>query len=326
MQVMPSSFHTLFDAHHSHVRAVVLRLLRDPGEADDVTQDVFVQAWRQMDRFDATRGEVRAWLSSIARSRAMDRVRRRLARARMHHALVGRVGDPHQDPHEPENSGRDADRLRLAFTRLSPASRAVLELAYFEHLSQREIAAEMGETLGVIKSRLRQGLAVLREGLNTSGECPRAPLDLEPVPLTTTLVRRESSLPSLSGVRVLLVDDDRRTRCVLHALLTRAGAVATPHASAGGALDALASARPDVLLADLNMPGTDGLDLIRAIRRMDSPQRELPAIAFTGRAHESDRTAALSAGFHLHMSKPVHPLAVVTAVRKLCEPHVPLPR
>ena len=129
----------------------------------------------------------------------------------------------------------------------------------------------------------------------------------------------------LRGLRVLLVEDERHTREALTYVLEQAGAEVTATASAGAALTALAATtvggRPHVLISDIGMPGEDGHALIRAIRAAEtrSGDRPLPAIALTAYARPEDRSASLAAGFHLHISKPVEPDALVAAVMSLVQ-------
>ncbi len=150
----------LFDRHAGRMKSLALRIVRNPGEAEDVVQEVFVQAWQQAGRFDATRGNALAWLSIITRSRALDRWRRRTTRretavtdARELEAPRSAVGDP------------SAWAARNALSDLPADQRGPLELAYWEGLSQSEIAERLGLPLGTIKTRMRIGLKRLREAL-----------------------------------------------------------------------------------------------------------------------------------------------------------------
>jgi RNA polymerase sigma-70 factor (ECF subfamily) len=146
-----------FDRYAGLVNALALRILRDGAEAEDVVQEVFVQVWRQAERFDAARGSAEAWLCTIARSRALDRLRRRAARREEPaEAAPGRSAPP-----------RAADELavRQALLQLPDDQRRPLELAYYEGLSQTEIAARLGAPLGTVKTRMRTALLRLREVL-----------------------------------------------------------------------------------------------------------------------------------------------------------------
>jgi CheY-like chemotaxis protein len=124
--------------------------------------------------------------------------------------------------------------------------------------------------------------------------------------------------PDLSGLRVLVVDDDEGTRDVAEAILGALGAVVLQAASSQAALDALISHRPDVLVADIEMPGEDGYTLINRVRSL--PARNggaTPAAALTAFARAEDRWRALDAGFQLHLAKPIEPVGLAIAVAHL---------
>lgn len=146
-----------YDLYSGLVHALALRILRHGADAEDVVQEVFLQAWRQAARFDATRGSVEAWLCTIARSRALDRLRRR----------VSRREDPGAAAPAPSAIPRNEEALavRKAIGGLSEDQRQALELAYYEGLTQSEIAARLGEPLGTVKTRIRTAMIRLREVL-----------------------------------------------------------------------------------------------------------------------------------------------------------------
>jgi CheY-like chemotaxis protein len=120
--------------------------------------------------------------------------------------------------------------------------------------------------------------------------------------------------PSLRGVRVLLVDDDRDTRLLIARVLTDSHAIAEAASSVDEALARLSAFDPHVVISDIGMPGKDGYALIRAIRSSDRPAR-VPAIALTAFARSADRARSLAAGFDHHVVKPVdaHELRVTVA-------------
>ena len=124
--------------------------------------------------------------------------------------------------------------------------------------------------------------------------------------------------PNLAGVRVLLVDDDAATREVAQAILEPLGADVRLASSAAEALSALARDRPDVMIADIEMPGRDGYSLIQGVRSLPAHEGGgIPAAALTAFARPEDRWRALDAGFQLHLTKPIEPLGLAIAVAQL---------
>ena len=128
-------------------------------------------------------------------------------------------------------------------------------------------------------------------------------------------------LPSLTGIRVLVVDDEPDVRELMVAALEGSGATVTSVGSAGEALKILARAQIDVLLADIAMPGQDGYDLIKATRALPWPRAaNVPAAAVTACARDDERARALAAGFQRHLTKPIEPDVLVLTVAGLVAP------
>ncbi len=126
------------------------------------------------------------------------------------------------------------------------------------------------------------------------------------------------ALPSLSGVKVLVVDDDEDARDVLSAVLSSFGAEVTTAADAEQALNYLAAEKPDVLVSDINMPGMDGYELLRRVRAMEHGRGgRIPAVALTAYARAEDRVQALQAGFQMHVPKPIEPAELEVVVATL---------
>jgi CheY-like chemotaxis protein len=126
--------------------------------------------------------------------------------------------------------------------------------------------------------------------------------------------------PPLSGIKVLVVDDDEDARDVLKVTLNKYGAEVMTAADAARALDTLASEKVDVLVSDINMPGMDGYELIRRVRAMESGQSgRIPAVALTAYARPEDRAHALQAGYHAHVPKPVEPAELEVVVATLAK-------
>lgn len=158
----------LYDRYSGMLYAMLLRILRDTGAAEEVLQDLFLQVWRGAVRFDARRGTLAAWLLVIGRSRALSRLRLRRRREVLEY--------PGEYSFETVSSGQDledeiartqlSERVRIALATLPVKQREALEMAYFEGLSQTEIAAQTGSPLGTVKSRVRGGLQALKESFD----------------------------------------------------------------------------------------------------------------------------------------------------------------
>jgi CheY-like chemotaxis protein len=124
-------------------------------------------------------------------------------------------------------------------------------------------------------------------------------------------------VPRLDGVHVLAVDDEPDSLNLLRAVLEAAGATVTTSRSGPAALEAARQRAPDVMVADIGMPGMDGLQLIRTLRQMDEPLRSTPAAALTAYARSQDRITSLASGFQMHLVKPIDPLELIVAVSTL---------
>jgi RNA polymerase sigma-70 factor, ECF subfamily len=150
----------LYDRYSPVVNGTARRILRDSSEAEDVVQIVFLQAWRRAERYDAERGTVAAWLCTLARTRALDRLRTRQCRRESSQEVV------------PESSSSPSTVEHLAVHQaldiLPRQERETLELAYYEGLTQVEIAARLGQPLGTVKTRVRAALKRLRSTLGGS--------------------------------------------------------------------------------------------------------------------------------------------------------------
>jgi len=160
-----NAFGRLYDLSSRGVYGLALKILQDGELADETTLEVYHQAWRQADRYDGERGSVTAWLLTIARSRALDRLRaesRRRARSEPLDAASQAVSDV-PSPAEHWEIGLRRRRVHEALARLTAGQREAITLAYFEGLSQSEIASQLGRPLGTVKTRIRQGMIKLRE-------------------------------------------------------------------------------------------------------------------------------------------------------------------
>lgn len=161
----------LYDGTASLVYGLALRILRDAGGAEEITEDVYMQVWRQAARYDPTRGGVVRWLLTLTRSRAIDRVRvGALLRGRQTGLdEASELPDTAPGPEHVATEGERRDLVRAALTRLSPEQRQVVELAYFRGMSHSEIATRIGAPLGTVKTRIRLGMDRLRGSLGVVG-------------------------------------------------------------------------------------------------------------------------------------------------------------
>jgi RNA polymerase sigma-70 factor (ECF subfamily) len=136
-------------------------VLREPSLAEDVMQEVLLQVWKRPQSFVAQRGNLAAWLSVVARNRAIDVLRKR--------SPLDPLGDlPLPDPHDmtvDTERGWMLDKVRTAMDTLPAEQQGPLELAYFEGLSHTEIAERTGSPLGTVKTRIRAGLMTIRKAM-----------------------------------------------------------------------------------------------------------------------------------------------------------------
>lgn len=153
---------TLYRRHAPRALAVALRILRVRGDAEEVLQETFVEVWRRAREYVPARGTVESWLLTIARTRAIDRLRSRAARSRL---VEAKSAEPEPiGPSLPDAvsaARQEAGRVQAALAALPPEQRVALELAYWEGLSQTEIAERTGQPLGTVKTRVRLALLKL---------------------------------------------------------------------------------------------------------------------------------------------------------------------
>ena len=156
-----------YDSMGPVVFSLAVRMLRDRSAAEDVTQDVFIQVWRQAANYDTARGGPEAWIMMIARTRILDRLRSRSAGV-----VLKSVGEHLPDAPDAEDwpddlavSHEDAIGVRTALAALPPDQKQAIELAFFDGLTHVEIANKLGVPLGTIKTRIRLGLLKIKEAL-----------------------------------------------------------------------------------------------------------------------------------------------------------------
>lgn len=164
----------LYDTYASTALATALRVVSDRAEAEDVVHDAFVAVWRKIDRFDAARGSLRAWLMTVVRNRAIDRVRARRPSMDVDDADERSLLRTGPNPTwEAALRGLSAADVRTAMAALPDEQRQAVELAYFEGYSYREVAELTRVSHGTANGRMRLALAKLRDALTGS---PGAPL------------------------------------------------------------------------------------------------------------------------------------------------------
>lgn len=160
------AFSRFYDLLAPTAFGLIRRVLRDPEAAADVLQEVFWQVWREAPQYDPARGSPEAWLVMRARTRAIDRLRSMRRRDRTFVAPVDEAVARSDGPREnPAVLVEDRGLVQTALAQLPEPQRRVIELAFFEGLTQAEIASRLGEPLGTVKTRARLGLERLRGAL-----------------------------------------------------------------------------------------------------------------------------------------------------------------
>jgi RNA polymerase sigma factor (sigma-70 family) len=161
----------LYDRYARIIYAVAFRSLTSVEESEELVIDVFFQVWHSADRYDASRARVDTWIFMIARSRILDRLRTLQRKARIATAETEKENQftkPSVDPLEDALSLERRAQVWKALRQIPTEQRQVIELAYYQGLSQSEIAAQTGISLGTVKTRIRLGLGKLRIALGTS--------------------------------------------------------------------------------------------------------------------------------------------------------------
>ena len=160
----------LYDRYNGIVKALILRIIHNETEADDLLQEVFMEIWKQAKNFSAEKGKPLGWMVTLARRRAIDALRKKQAYARAEERFQA---EPEQQPFawvqnvtEKEIEAGDARALMIkVINSLPEAQQQVIELAFFQGMSQREIAANTNIPLGTVKTRLELGLKKIYDGL-----------------------------------------------------------------------------------------------------------------------------------------------------------------
>jgi RNA polymerase sigma-70 factor (ECF subfamily) len=172
-----AAFATLYQRTSPHLLGVILRIQRDRAQAEDILQEVFVNVWRAARGFDAARSQPLTWLTSVARNRAIDGLRRAQAQPQIqtHHAsddeetdVYDTVADEAPGPLELLGRAADARALNECMSVLSAPQRQCLALAFFDGLSHAEVATTVRQPLGTVKSWVRRALLALKGCLESA--------------------------------------------------------------------------------------------------------------------------------------------------------------
>ena len=173
VQAQTGALSELYDRYGRLVFSLAVGSLGDQATAEEITQDVFLRVWQRAGQYRADRGKVSTWLTSIARNRAIDRLRRRSSRPEQFSVLWAEVGPGDglavSGPAQVAELTMERERVRAAISQLPVAQKRVLALAYFQGLTQSQISDALDLPLGTVKTRIRLGMEKLRQMLAEDG-------------------------------------------------------------------------------------------------------------------------------------------------------------
>jgi len=153
----------LYDQYRVILFSMLVRILKSREEAEDVLQEVFLQVWKRAKDFDTERGRPFTWLVTLTRSRAIDRIRQLGARQRLADSAAQNPANEASDAATDTLHSEQREIVTRALAELPEEQRRTLNLAYYEGLTQSEIAEQLGTPLGTVKTRMRTGMIKLRE-------------------------------------------------------------------------------------------------------------------------------------------------------------------
>lgn len=159
-----AAFARLYDAIAARAFGLAVRVVRDPAQAEEVTQEAFMEIWRTASRYDRERGSAVSWILTLVHRRAVDRVRSAEASTRRDTAYhQSNVAVEHDSTAEAAHASMEARRVRQALGSLTEVQREALELAYFKGYTHTEVASMLDLPVGTAKTRIRDGLIRLRD-------------------------------------------------------------------------------------------------------------------------------------------------------------------
>jgi RNA polymerase sigma-70 factor (ECF subfamily) len=161
------AFEAVYDRLAGPAYGVIRRVLRDPAQSEEVTQEVLLEVWRTAARFDPAVGGAATWVMTIAHRRAIDRIRSTRAAAQREQKIAD-VGTPHDEVAEAVEASLDRERVQRCLGGLTDVQRESITLAYYGGHSYRQVSELLNVTLGAIKTRIRDGLIRMRDCLGVS--------------------------------------------------------------------------------------------------------------------------------------------------------------
>jgi len=162
------AFGRFYDHHSGLLFSIAVKILNDAGEAEDVLQEVFMQIWDKADSYNPVLGKPTSWLVTLARNRAIDRIRASQRRSRLLEQAAEEasvITDDSPSANETMYGKENAERIQSLMSELPADQKRAIELAFFSGLTQEEISKTLREPLGTVKARIRRGMLKLREKL-----------------------------------------------------------------------------------------------------------------------------------------------------------------